>query len=70
MNPGSTHTFPEDLRRFVAGERWTLRENNGRLADEYLVRARVDPDLFERTVTHIRSNGYVGFFYRVKEITY
>ena len=36
---------------------------------EYLVRGRVDPGLFERTVKHIRSNGYEGRFYQ-KKITY
>jgi hypothetical protein len=36
---------------------------------EYLVRGRVDEDLFVRTVEHIRTNGHVGHFYQ-KEITY
>lgn len=31
---------------------------------EYLVRERVDPLLFEALVTHIRSHGYEGRFYR------
>ena len=69
MNHGPINTFSEDLRRFVAGERWTYAKTMPDWPHEYLVRERVDPDLFERTVIHIRSNGYVGFFYR-KEITY
>ena len=36
---------------------------------EYLVREPVDPGLFERTVTHIPTNGYEGRFYQ-KEIMY
>ena len=36
---------------------------------EYIVRDRVDENLFVNLVKHIRSNGYVGKFYS-KEITY
>jgi hypothetical protein len=36
---------------------------------EYLVRHRVDEQLFEALVTHIRAHGYEGRFYR-RLITY
>jgi hypothetical protein len=36
---------------------------------EYIVRGRVDEQLFVRLVCHIRANGYQGKFYR-KSITY
>lgn len=36
---------------------------------EYLVRGRVDEELFEKMVEHIRSNGYLGRFYD-RPITY
>jgi hypothetical protein len=64
-----TETFPEELRRFVDSERWTYAKTMPDWPHEYLVRERVDHGLFERMVVHIRSNGYVGHFYR-KEITY
>ena len=68
MNTG-TNTFPEDLRSFVNNERWTYAKTMPEWPHEYLVRGRVDPGLFERTVTHIRANGYEGRFYQ-KTITY
>jgi len=68
MNNGAD-PFPEDLRSFVNDERWTYAKTMPEWPHEYLIRERVDRDLFERTVTHIRSNGYVGLFYR-KKITY
>ena len=36
---------------------------------EYIVRVRVDNDLFERLVVHIRSHGVEGRFYE-KVLTY
>lgn len=61
--------FPHELRRFVAEERWTFAKTMPEWPHEYLVRERVDQDLFERMVIHIRSNGYEGLFYR-RKITY
>jgi hypothetical protein len=64
-----TDAFPEDLRSFVDRERWTYAKTMPEWPHEYLVRERVDPDLFEATVKHIRANGYEGRFYQ-KKITY
>jgi hypothetical protein len=61
--------FPEDLRRFANEERWTYAKTMPEWPHEYLVRERVDENLFERMVTHIRANGYEGRFYQMK-ITY
>ena len=68
MNVGAD-PFPEDLRRFVNDERWTYAKTMPDWPHEYLVRERVDKELFERLVKHIRSNGYEGRFYQIK-ITY
>ena len=61
--------FPEELRAFVVCEKWTYAKTMPDWPHEYIVRERVDQSLFERTVIHIRANGYVGHFYS-KEITY
>lgn len=61
--------LPEDLRRFVNEERWTFAKSMPAWPHEYLVRERVDVELFVRMVEHIRANGYEGHFYRMK-ITY
>jgi hypothetical protein len=64
------------LRRFLKNcavsfdsERCTYAKTMPDWPHEHLVRDRVDQQIFERLVLHIRSNGYVGCFYR-KEITY
>jgi len=62
-------SFSEDLRRFVNEENWTYAKTMPKWPHEYLVRERVDEELFEKLVSHIRSNGYEGRFYS-KKITY
>ena len=46
-----------------------LRQDDAGMAHEYIVRGRVDVDLFALLVRHIRTNGYEGKFYQ-KSITY
>ena len=46
-----------------------VREDHVEWPHEYLVRERVDGELFEELVKHIRANGYEGHFYQ-KKITY
>jgi hypothetical protein len=67
----SAHTvgFPEELRHFVLSERWTFAKTMPEWPHEYLVRGRVDSELFERAVMHLRAHGYQGRFYR-RTITY
>lgn len=68
MTPAPTR-FPEELRRFIDEETWTYAKTMPQWPHEYLVRSRVDNQLFEQLVTHIRSNGYEGRFYS-KPIVY
>lgn len=64
-----TNRFSEGLRAFVNDEQWTFARTMPVWPHEYLVRSRVDPQLFEAVVTHIRSQGYEGLFYS-KSLTY
>ncbi len=61
--------FPEELRRFVDGEKWIFAKTMPDWPHEYIVRERVDGELFEKLVVHIRSHGYEGRFY-LRKITY
>ncbi len=63
-------TFPPDLLQFVAVEKWVFAKTYAKTwPHEYIVRERVDENLFVKLVEHIRANGYQGYFYK-KEITY
>ena len=64
-----TARLPEELRRFVDRETWTYAKTMPKWPHEYIVRDRVDEELFEQLVRHIRKHGYDGRFYR-KRITY
>ena len=62
--------FPEDLRDFVASSAWTFaRTYAATWPHEYIVRDRVDAEMFVRLVEHIRAHGYEARFYR-RRITY
>lgn len=52
------NSFPVNIRCFVDEETWTYAKTMPEWPHEYLVRERVDEDLFERMVRHIRANGY------------
>lgn len=65
----SSVALPDDLREFVDSTQWTFAKTMPEWPHEYIVRERVDEELFVRTVCHIRANGYEGTFYR-KSITY
>lgn len=62
--------LPEALKTFVNEQAWTFAKT---YADtwphEYIVRERVEEDLFLQLVRHIRTYGYERAFYR-KPITY
>lgn len=62
--------WPEPVARFLRDVEWvfarTYAEN---WPHEYIVRDRVDQELFLQTVRHIRQNGYLGRFY-TRRITY
>jgi len=61
--------LPDDLSAFIASSHWTFAKTMPQWPHEYIVRGRVDEQLFVRLVCHIRANGYEGKFYR-KSITY
>lgn len=62
--------FPAELLQFVAAEKWIFAKTYAETwPHEYIVRERVDENLFVKLVGHIRANGYQGHFYK-KEITY
>jgi len=63
-------TFPKDLKAFVNEQKWTFAKTYAQTwPHEYLVRERVDEELFVLLVRHIRAHGYEGRFYH-KPITY
>jgi hypothetical protein len=63
-------TLPHNLREFVEEAQWTFAKTYAETwPHEYIVRERVDEQLFVQLVRHIREHGYEGTFYR-KAITY
>ena len=62
-------TLPRALREFIDSVQWTFAKTMPEWPHEYIVRDRVDEDLFVQLVRHIREHGYEGKFYR-KSITY
>ncbi len=62
-------SLPDDIREFIDSAHWTFARTMPLWPHEYIVRGRVDEDLFVRLVHHIRQHGYEGRFYR-KSITY
>ena len=58
-----------DLRTFVEEQHWTFAKTMREWPHEYIVRDRVDEELFERLAIHIREHGVEGRFYE-KVITY
>ena len=65
----SSIALPDALREFIDSSQWTFAKTMPEWPHEYIVRERVDENLFVRLVRHIRANGYEGKFYR-KSITY
>ena len=55
--------LPDVLRQFIASSKWTFATTMPEWPHEYIVRDRVDENLFEQLVRHIRTNGYEGTFY-------
>jgi hypothetical protein len=61
--------FPHALREFVDSSQWAHAKTMPVWPHEYIVRGRVDEQLFVQLVRHIRAHGYEGKFYQ-KDITY
>ena len=53
----------QKLTEFVNNEKWTYAKTMPEWPHEYIVRERVDEQLFVETVLHIRKFGYEGKFY-------
>ena len=65
----SSVALPDALREFIDSSQWTFAKTMPEWPHDYIVRERVDENLFAQLVRHIRANGYEGKFYR-KSITY
>lgn len=62
--------FPVNLKSFVTEQKWTFAKTYAATwPHEYIVRDRVDENLFVQLVQHIREYGYEGRFY-AKPIIY
>lgn len=62
-------TLPRALRDFVDTAEWTFAKTMPEWPHEYIVRDRVDEELFLNLVRHIRAHGFQGRFYR-RVLTY
>lgn len=56
--------FPEELRNFVREVKWTFAKTMSEWPHEYVVRERVDPNLFQQLAQHVRANGHEEAFYQ------
>lgn len=56
--------LPDALQEFIASSKWTFAKTMPEWPHEYLVRDRVDRQLFETLVRHIRQHGFQGRFYQ------
>jgi hypothetical protein len=62
--------WPEELERFIKTEEWTFAKTYAQTwPHEYLVKQRVDEDMFLDVVRHIRQHGHKAAFYR-RQYTY
>jgi hypothetical protein len=69
VNKTSNSILP-NLRAFIDSEKWTYAKTMPQWPHEYIVRERVDQNLFEQLVRHIRANGCEAPFYDEKYIYY
>ena len=56
--------LPVGLRTFVDCESWTYAKTMPKWPHEYIVRDRVEQELFEQLVLHILEHGREGNFYQ------
>lgn len=61
--------FSDQIKDFIQSVPWTYAKTIPEWPHEYIVRHKVDKDLFLEMVKHIREHGYQGFFYE-KTLTY
>ena len=55
--------LPNVLQEFIDSVQWTFAKTMPEWPHEYIVRDRVDENLFLLLVQHIRSQGYEAKFY-------
>ncbi len=63
-------SFSEELHEFIKNQNWIYAKTMPKWPHEYIVRNRVDENLFVRLVQQIRSAGYkldFGHFYALAE---
>ena len=65
-----TPDFSAELRAFVDETHWTFAKTMPEWPHEYIVRDRVDEQLLEQLVVHIRKHGIEGRFYEKRLIYY
>jgi hypothetical protein len=61
--------LPDELKSFIDTTIWTFAKTMPDWPHHYIVRNKVDENLFVRLVEHIRRFGYQGWFYK-KQLTY
>ena len=69
MNKPSA-ALPANLRLFIDNEKWTYAKTMPQWPHEYIVRERVDGNLFEQLARHIQANGFEGAFYQETYVYY
>lgn len=63
-------TLPNDLLEFIDATQWTFAKTYAHTwPHEYIVREKVNRDLFESLARHIRQHGFEGQFYK-RVLTY
>jgi len=66
----TSQELSNNLKLFVGSQNWIFAKTYAKTwPHEYIVRDQVDEALFVELAEHIRSNGYVGKFYKM-DITY
>ena len=61
--------YTDILKEFINRVTWTYAKTIPDWPHEYIVRDKVDEEMFIEIVRHIRKFGYKGFFYQ-KQFTY
>jgi len=55
--------FSDQIKDFIQSVTWTYAKTMPDWPHEYIVRYKVDKELFLEMVKHIREHGYLGSFY-------
>ena len=65
----ASERFPDDIKNFIDNAHWIFAKTYAKTwPHHYILRDRVDEDLFIQMVKHIRRYGYEGPFYNKKYI--